>query len=117
MIFIAKILIFVFYMYDNNKYPTLFYYLFDYGAFMLNPLYNMPSFLIGMFFGIINYSIQRGVSIYKTNKYQRIYSSENSQASFSINESETSQNENGDFIKRTTMKGSNFNLQELEIDN
>ena len=111
MIFIAKILIFVFYMYDNKKYPTLFYYLFDYGAFMLNPLYNMPSFLIGMFFGIINYSIQRGVSIYKTDKYQRIYSS------FSINESETSQNENGDFIKRTTMKGSNFNLQELEIDN
>ena len=42
-------------------YATLYYYLFDYGKFMLNPLFNMPSFLIGMYFGLINYSVQKGI--------------------------------------------------------
>ena len=42
-------------------YATLYYYLFDYGKFMLNPLFNIPSFLIGMYFGLINYSVQKGI--------------------------------------------------------
>ena len=30
---------------------------------MLNPLFNLPSFLIGMYFGLVNFTIQRGVNI------------------------------------------------------
>ena len=42
-------------------YATLYYYLFDYGKFMINPLFNLPCYLIGMYFGIINYSVQKGI--------------------------------------------------------
>ena len=42
-------------------YATLYYYLFDYGQLMLNPLFNLPCFLIGMYFGLINYSVQKGI--------------------------------------------------------
>ena len=42
-------------------YATLYYYLFDYGKYMLNPLFNLPCYLIGMYFGLINYSVQKGI--------------------------------------------------------
>ena len=42
-------------------YSTLYYYLLDYGKFMLNPLFNLPCYLIGMYFGLINYSVQKGI--------------------------------------------------------
>ena len=42
-------------------YATLYYLLFDYGKFMINPLFNLPCYLIGMYFGIINYSVQKGI--------------------------------------------------------
>jgi hypothetical protein len=38
---------------------------------MINPFYNLPDFLIGMYFGIINYNIQRGLIIYKK---ERVFS-------------------------------------------
>ena len=115
IIFITKILLFVFYMYDNQKYPTLFYYLYDYGALMLNPIYNMPSFLIGMFFGIINYSIQRGVSLNITSNYQRIFSVENNQQSFALDKKEEEQKE--ELLKMPTMIQGNFNSEGIELVN
>jgi hypothetical protein len=57
----AKILIYIFYYTKNDIYTTLYYYIFEHGKLMLNPLYNLSYFLIGMYFGIINYSIQKGV--------------------------------------------------------
>ena len=45
----------------EKYYATLYYFLFDYGKFMLNPLFNLPCFLIGMYFGLINYSVQKGI--------------------------------------------------------
>jgi hypothetical protein len=38
----------------EDYYATLFYYLFDYGKFMIHPLFNLPYYLIGMYFGFIN---------------------------------------------------------------
>ena len=64
LIFVVKILIYVFYVNRQEKHSTLYYYLYDYGAIMLNPIFNLPSFLIGIFFGLINYSIQKGVNFY-----------------------------------------------------
>ena len=42
-------------------FATLYYYLFDYGIIMMNPIFNLPYFLIGMYFGFINYTIYKGI--------------------------------------------------------
>ena len=75
--FIGKIVFFVFIFYKKQKYTTFYYHMYDYGAIMLNPIFNLPSFFIGMFFGLVNYSIQRGVNYSKADNYQRIYTLEN----------------------------------------
>jgi len=46
---------------EKEFFATLYYYLYDYGIIMMNPLFNLPCFLIGMYFGIINYSIHKGI--------------------------------------------------------
>ena len=62
-LFIGKIIYYYVYYYNSEKiYTTLYYSLFEYGKLMLNPLFNLPYFLIGMYFGLINYTILRGVS-------------------------------------------------------
>ena len=50
---------------DELYYATLYYYLFDYGKFMTNPIFNLSSYLIGMYFGLINYSVQKGITTYE----------------------------------------------------
>ena len=35
---------------------------------MLNPLFNLPFYLIGIYFGLINFSIQKGISLFKKEK-------------------------------------------------
>ena len=62
-LYIVKIIYYYIYYYNNEKiYTTLYYCLFEYGKLMLNPLFNLPSFLIGMYFGLINYTILRGIN-------------------------------------------------------
>ena len=46
----------------RKYYSTLYYYLFDYGKFMINPLFNLTYFLIGIYFGLINYALQKGAT-------------------------------------------------------
>ena len=69
--------IFIYYLTSIHRkklYTTLYYYLFDYGKLMINPLFNFIYYLIGMYFGLINYSVQKGItdsnSIYM---YKQIY--------------------------------------------
>ena len=66
IIVIMKIVIYYIFYKNKNVYTTLYYYISDYGRIMLNPLFNLSYFLIGMYFGLINYSVQKG--IIKTNK-------------------------------------------------
>ena len=47
--------------YDEEVYTTLYYYLFHYGRFMINPFFNLNYYLIGMYFGFMNYTIQKGI--------------------------------------------------------
>ena len=63
IIYISKILFTYFIRTEENEsyYPTLYYYLFDYGKFMTTPEFNFPSYLIGMYFGFINYCVQKGI--------------------------------------------------------
>ena len=69
VILIAKLIGFLLYAFPKQLYPTLYFYSFGYGSFMLNPLYNLPCFLIGMFFGLVNFTIHRGANI---NGYSKI---------------------------------------------
>jgi len=61
---------------ENKKfYSTLYYYLFDYGKFMINPLFNLPYFLIGLYFGLMNYAFQNGVmNKFDSSIYEKISS-------------------------------------------
>ena len=76
ILLIFKIIIYCTYFYEKKRmiYSTTDYYLFDFGIHFLNPLYNLSFFLIGMFFGLINYSIQKGITdIYKKdNSYKKL---------------------------------------------
>ena len=79
--FIIKIFIFCFK--SGKSYTTIDYYIFNFGIVLLNPLYNISYFLIGMYFGLINYSIQKGITkIYKENRYEKYYQLEESQKKY-----------------------------------
>ena len=61
--------------------PTYYFIFLNYGRFMINPLFNLPYFLIGMYFGLMNYTIQKGIlNLNKSDFYstfslnQRIFS-------------------------------------------
>jgi hypothetical protein len=41
--------------------PAYYFIFFNYGRFMINPIFNLPYFLIGMYFGLMNYTIQKGI--------------------------------------------------------
>ena len=75
LLYFGKIIYYYVYYYQKEEiYTTLYYYMFEYGKLMLNPLFNLPSFLIGMYFGLINYSIQRGISeSNRDSDYSKIY--------------------------------------------
>ena len=62
ILYLSKIILFFPQMYNKQIYSTLYFYLFGYGSIMLNPIFNLPSFLIGMYFGLINFTIQRGLN-------------------------------------------------------
>ena len=81
-IIILAIVLYIFkiasyYCYYNFKeeiYTTLYYYMFDYGELMLSPFFNLSYYLIGMYFGLINYTVEKGVtSLYRENMYKFIH--------------------------------------------
>ena len=41
---------------------------------MLNPIFNLSYYLIGMYFGLINYNLEKGITLTKENTYQLIHS-------------------------------------------
>ncbi len=52
---------------NSNFNSTLYYYMFEYGKLMTKPFFNLPYFLIGIYSGLMNYTLQR-VEINKFNK-------------------------------------------------
>ena len=76
LIYALKILLYFLYQNKGSKiYTTIDYYLFDYGLNLIHPLFNLSFFLIGMFFGLINYSIQKGITDLrnKDTNYENIF--------------------------------------------
>ena len=71
LVFVGKIIFS--YTYRDEFYSTLYYYLFDYGKFMINPLFNLTYFLIGLYFGLINFAVQKGITNqFDTSLYNKI---------------------------------------------
>ena len=63
IIFLLKIIIVLKVKNEGKEiYTTLYYYLFDYGYVMIIPMFNLSYFLIGMYFGLMNYSIKEGIN-------------------------------------------------------
>ena len=68
---------FVYYYSENKIYTTLYYYLFDYGEVMTSPIFNLSYYLIGMYFGLINYNLEKGIiELYKDSSYEKIMNDE-----------------------------------------
>ena len=67
-IYLAKIISYFSYSNAKDYFTTLYFYLFNYGEIILNPLFNLNYYLIGIFYGLVNFSIQKGVTIYKNAK-------------------------------------------------
>ena len=116
IIFIVKIiysfLIVIFYE-SNDKIPlkkiipTYYFSFFNYGKFMINPLFNLPYFFIGMYFGLMNYTIQKG--IFKLNKTS-FYSNNTKK---NENDNESSQ-EDSDYDITSSTKTNNISKEEEE---
>ena len=66
IIYVFKI---IFCLFLGDFYPTIFYYFFDYGKLMI---FNLSYFLIGMFFGSINFTIQKGIVVSNINESNEI---------------------------------------------
>ena len=115
LIFIAKILLYIFYVMEKKKYSNLYFYLYNYGAIMLNPIFNLSAFLIGMFFGLINYSIQKGIKLYESYSGQRIFSIDNGGLNIDSEEPE-SDNEQATLERQLTMGNSNW-PSSIELNN
>ena len=72
-------------------YSTLFYVFFNYGRDMINPLFNLSYYLIGMYFGLVNYTIQKGINkIYKSNTVKSFITKEEMEGLLIKKENESS---------------------------
>ena len=60
-LYIFKIVFCCYLNFNEIIYPSVYYYFLNYGKLMTNPLFNLSYFLIGMFFGSINFTIQKGI--------------------------------------------------------
>jgi len=57
----------------TNYHSTLYYVRFNFGLFFTNPLYNFNYFLIGVYYGMNNYIIQKNLVSNDLNKFNRPY--------------------------------------------
>ena len=57
----------------TNYHSSLYYVRFNFGLFFTNPIYNFNYFLIGVYYGMNNYIIQKNLADNDLNKYNRPY--------------------------------------------
>ena len=106
LLYFGKIIFYYIYYYKKeNIYTTLYYYLFDYGEIMLNPIFNLPYYLIGMYFGLINYSLENGITYEKEKPVELI-----------SNDIDNDKEENNEFNNNIIRKGSSFNEISSKLD-
>jgi hypothetical protein len=114
ILYIGKIIFYI--IWYNNKdengeygiYTTLYYYLFEYGEFMNNPIFNLVYYLIGMYFGLINYNVDKGILGKKVDMYD-IFHDEN-------DKDEESKDINIESKRKSENEISSFQLNEINTD-
>ena len=95
--------------YKQGYLTTIDYYLVDYGLSLTNPIFNLNFFLIGMYFGLINYSIQNGIT--------ELYNKNNNNI-FHLRSSELDETDKDIFSERSKSEmNNNFNNSILNNDN
>ncbi len=78
LLYFGKIAFFYIFRYKVQEiYTTLYYYLFDYGKLMINPLFNISYYLIGIYFGLMNYTIQKGITDLKGEDTLKLFKNDN----------------------------------------
>ena len=108
ILFIPKIIMFLALWYKQGYLTTIDYYLVDYGLSLTNPIFNLSFFLIGMYFGLINYSIQKGIT--------ELYNNNNN--IFRLRLSELDETDKDIFSERSKSEmNNNFNNSILNNDN
>ena len=108
ILFIPKIIMFLALWYKQGYLTTIDYYLVDYGLSLTNPIFNLSFFLIGMYFGLINYSIQKGIT--------ELYNNNNN--IFCLRLSELDETDKDIFSERSKSEmNNNFNNSILNNDN
>ena len=121
LIYVLKIILYIVYKNENIKaYSTTDYYLFGYGLNLINPLFNFNYFLIGMFFGLINYSIQKGITDLEknnnnnNNNYPNIFALEDSK---NINDDDNdNDNESQTIRKLSTFSHDDISIGKIELN-
>ena len=109
IIFIAKIILYC--VSSGFGFSTTDYYIFDFGILILTPSYNISYFLIGMYFGLINYTIQKGINnIYKESRYTKYYLLEETKKNSDIKEDISSEKISINYF-RDNNENQNYNLR------
>ena len=117
LIYFGKIIFYMIYLHDKDYFSTLYFYLYDYGELMLNPIFNLPYYLIGMYFGLINFSNQKGITLYKDDKfdsYRAIELFEQNLDSNSYNEEDENEEEKDEKINNLYDSDDNSVSSDLE---
>ena len=107
---------FFMYLGDINTgfYSTLYYYMFEYGKLMTKPFFNLPYFLIGIYFGLMNYALQR-IEINKFN--QSLYSQINAFSFLKEENKVENKVENNEKPKQGNLYTESINSEDNEKDN
>ena len=104
LVYLFKIILYIVNQTQATKiYTTTDYYLFNHGLNIIHPLFNLNYFLVGMFFGLINYSIQKGITDLEKNNYQNI---------FLLTDSKTTKVEEEHSLKNPRT----FSIDDIDID-
>ena len=112
LLYIGKIIFYYAYFHlKENIYTTLYYYIFDYGQMMLNPIFNLSYYLIGMYFGLINYNLEKGITLTKENMYKLIHEDND------LDNDKDEDNEDINEINRKITSHNESYLQLEDIDN
>ena len=74
LLYLLKIVIYYYYFFIKKEefYSTLYYYIIDYGKLMLLPYFNLSYYLIGMFFGLMQYTLHKIMTEIEQNRYESI---------------------------------------------
>lgn len=62
-----------YYVHQSSLLSTDYYSYIYFGKFMISPLYNLFYYLIGMYFSMLNYSLQKGLNYEEAEKQDKTY--------------------------------------------